>query len=322
MDSLPMSMDRDSLQQLLGEIDTVLLDCDGVLWRGAQGTDVMPRAQEVVSRLKSMGKKVFLVSNNSTMTQDSFYEKCNSLGFNLQKDSIICAPYVLAQYLKEINFRKKVYVVGAAAIAQEMQKAGIRCIGVGPERIGGSIYTALADGTLGLDPEVGAVAVGFDREFSYDKLVRATTYLANPDCLFLATNTDEKYMVTGTQLHLPAAGILVRAIEKATGRQAQVMGKPSPTVLYMLQARHGVQPQKTLVIGDTLASDIMFGNECGMWSILVLSGVASLQDARSLSLSQDPLLQKQIPLFYLEAVGDILTLLDATANNSVNEQQH
>lgn len=72
-----------------------------------------------------------------------------------------------------------------------------------PERIGGSIYAALAEGKLGLDPEVGAVAVGFDREFSYDKLVRAVTYLANPECLFIATNTDEKYMVTGTPLHLP-----------------------------------------------------------------------------------------------------------------------
>lgn len=47
------------------------------------------------------------------------------------QDEIVCAPYVLAQYLKEMNFRKKVYVVGAAAIAQELQKAGIRCIGVG-----------------------------------------------------------------------------------------------------------------------------------------------------------------------------------------------
>lgn len=82
-----------------------------------------------------------------------------------------------------------------------------------PERIGGSIYTALADGTLGLDPEVGAVAVGFDREFSYDKLVKASTYLTKPDCLFLATNTDEKYMVTGTQLHLP--GECVRDVRRA-----------------------------------------------------------------------------------------------------------
>lgn len=315
-----MVMDRDSLQQLLGEIDTILFDCDGVLWRGAQGMDVLPRAQEVVSRLKSMGKNVFFVSNNSTLTQDNLHEKCNSLGFSIDKDHIICAPYVLAQYLKEINFRKKVYVVGAAAIAQEMQKAGIRCIGIGPERIGGSIYTALSEGSLGLDPEVGAVAVGFDREFNYDKLVRASTYLTNPECLFLATNTDEKYMVTGTPLYLPAAGILVRTIEKATGRQAQVMGKPSPTILYMLQARYGVQPQKTLVIGDTLASDILFGNECGMWSILVLSGVATLQDARNLSLAQDPLLQKQVPLFYLDTVADIISLLDSVTNNNVNEQ--
>lgn len=56
-----------------------------MLWRGAQGTDVLPRAQEVISRLKSMGKKVFLVTNNSTMTQDNLYEKCNTLGFNVQK---------------------------------------------------------------------------------------------------------------------------------------------------------------------------------------------------------------------------------------------
>ena len=57
----------------------------GVLWRGAQGRDVLPRAQEVVSRLKAMGKNVFLVSNNSTMTRDDFYEKCNSLGFSVEK---------------------------------------------------------------------------------------------------------------------------------------------------------------------------------------------------------------------------------------------
>ncbi|MPC48631.1 Glycerol-3-phosphate phosphatase [Portunus trituberculatus] len=157
-----------------------------------------------------MGKKVFLVTNNSTVTQDDCYRKCNTLGFTVEKESIICASFVLAQYLKEINFQKKVYVVGAAAIAQELQDAGIRCIGVGPERIGGSIYAALAEGKLGLDPEVGAVAVGFDREFSYDKLVRAITYLANPECLFMATNTDEKYMVTGTPLYLPGEHVLTR----------------------------------------------------------------------------------------------------------------
>ncbi|XP_042220543.1 glycerol-3-phosphate phosphatase-like [Homarus americanus] len=321
MDSLPMTMDRDSLQQLLGEIDTVLLDCDGVLWQGAQGMDLIPRANEVVSRLQAMGKNVFLITNNSTRTQDSYHEKCRSLGFNVDQDHILSAPYILAQYLKEIDFRKKVYVVGAPGLAQEIQKVGIQCIGVGPEKVEGSLYNAVAQGTLGLDPNVGAVAVGFDRDFNYDKLLRATSYLANPECLFLATNTDKKYVVTGTRHHLPAAGILVNAIENASSRPPRVMGKPSLNMLYMLQARYNVQPEKTLIIGDTLDTDILLGNECGMWTVLVLSGVTTLQEARQLTTNQDPQKQKQVPLFYLQSVADILTLLDEPVSNQVSEQQ-
>ncbi|XP_071551872.1 glycerol-3-phosphate phosphatase-like [Panulirus ornatus] len=322
MDSLPMSMDKDSLQQLLSEIDTVLLDCDGVLWRGAQGMDLIPRANEVFTRLQNMGKNVFLITNNSTKTQDSYYDKCRTLGFSVERDHILSAPYILAQYLREINFRRKVYVVGAPGLAQELQKVGVPCTGVGAEKIEGSIYSALAQGSLGLDPQVGAVAVGFDREFNYDKIVRATSYLADPECLFLATNTDEKYIVTGTRYHLPAAGVLVNTIQKASGRTPQIMGKPSLNMFYMLQARYNVQPEKTLIIGDTLHTDILFGNECGMWTVLVLSGVSTLQEARQLTVGQDPQKQKQVPLFYLQSIADILTLMDEPDNQQVNDQAH
>ncbi|XP_066938564.1 glycerol-3-phosphate phosphatase-like isoform X1 [Macrobrachium rosenbergii] len=319
--TLPMSMDRDSLHQLMGEIDTVLLDCDGVLWQGAQGMDVIPGARETVQRFHDLGKKVFFITNNSTKTQESYYEKCSTLGFHVEKDHILSAPYILAQYLKEIGFQKKVYVIGSPGLAEEMNKVGVRTTGVGPEKIEGSIYNAVNDGSLGLDTEVGAVAVGFDRDFNYDKMVRATSYLTDPECLFLATNTDEKYKVVGTRYHLPAAGILVACIEQCSDRPARIMGKPSMNIFYMLQARHGVQPEKTLVIGDTLNTDIMFGNECGMWTILVLSGVSTLQDARQLSCTQDPRKQKQVPLFYLNSIGDIIKLLDE-ATNQVNEQEH
>ena len=40
------------------------------------------------------------------------------------------------------------------------------------------------------NPEVGAVVVGFDKDFSYAKLMKASTYLKNPDVLFLGTNPD------------------------------------------------------------------------------------------------------------------------------------
>ncbi|KAK8742004.1 hypothetical protein OTU49_002052 [Cherax quadricarinatus] len=100
------------------------------------------------------------------------------------------------------------------------------------------------------------------------------------------------------------------------------MGKPSLNMFYMLQARYGVQPEKTLIIGDTLHTDILLGNECGMWTLLVLSGATTLQEARQLTTTQDPIKQKQVPLFYLQSVGDILTLLDEPLNHHLNEQQH
>ncbi|CAL4204048.1 unnamed protein product [Meganyctiphanes norvegica] len=309
MEDKPVIVDKTTLGKLLNDIDTVLLDCDGVLWAGARGMDVINRSNEAVQKLKSLGKNVFFVTNNSTRSQENYMEKCRILNFDIEKKNILCAPFILAHYLKKIGFKKKIYVVGAAGLAEEINKVGVDCIGLGPDSLPEEMYKSVADGSIGLDPEVGGVVVGFDRDFNYAKIVKATCYLTNPECIFLATNTDKVYPVLGTPYHLPAAGVVLNTLECSSGRKAQVMGKPALNMFNYLVDEYQIDPKRTLMVGDTIYTDILFGNMCNMQTLLVLSGVSNLKDIEE-SLRIDPKNVNQIPNYYLNSFGDILNLLD------------
>lgn len=56
----------------------------GVLWSGEK---VIDRAHLVINELRSLGKNIFLLTNNSTKTRDEYAEKCATLGFQAYKVS-------------------------------------------------------------------------------------------------------------------------------------------------------------------------------------------------------------------------------------------
>jgi len=198
------------LREVLGGVNAVLLDCDGVLWRG--GEEVRG-ASQAVKRLQESGREVLFLTNNSSRTRHSHLLKMQGLGFQVREEEVFSSAYCSALYLQNYlqaqtkaqaetqvqnqtetqaqgpRVRDKVYLVGTEAMAQELEAVGVRHTGVGPDPLVGQQGDWA---NVPLDPEVGAVLVGFDPHFSYMKLNRAMQYLQDPDCLFLATNTDSR----------------------------------------------------------------------------------------------------------------------------------
>lgn len=119
-------------------------------------------------------------------------EKCEKMNFNLPLESMICTSYAAALYLKQIELDKKIYVLGTKAMGKDLSDAGIEHFGIGNDVLEGGIVNYVMN-DFSLEEDVGAVLVGFDANFSYLKLLKASNYLADPDVKFFTTNTDNAY---------------------------------------------------------------------------------------------------------------------------------
>ncbi|KAL3271080.1 hypothetical protein HHI36_021579 [Cryptolaemus montrouzieri] len=226
------------------------------------------------------------------------------MNYIINKDEVISTSYLTACYLKGINFEGKVYIVGSEGISQELDEINIKHTGVGPD-----VFTTLPDIlNFVIDPEVRAVIVGMDKDFSYAKMIKAATYLNNSEIIFIGTNTDEQFPASGMKI-LPGTGSLVRAIECCSLRKAVIMGKPSSFVGKALVSEHGINPQRTLVIGDRCNTDIVLGTRCGFQTLLVLSGVTNLAEAQQYKKSSKEEDKELVPDVYLKTLGDLMPFL-------------
>ncbi|XP_033606654.1 glycerol-3-phosphate phosphatase isoform X3 [Cryptotermes secundus] len=299
------SLSRDEVKNLFSSIDTILTDCDGVLWLHMK---ILPGAPDVLNKFREMGKRVFYITNNNVITREEFCVKCDKLGFTSTKDDVLTTSYLTACYLHDIGFKKKVYVVGTSGISRELSRLGIRSFGVGPDPLISDVATLVMK-DFKLDPDVGAVIVGFDEYISYPKILKAASYLNHPDCLFIATNTDERGPSFINDCVIPGTGSMVAAIETCAGRKPFLIGKPSTYIIDAIRKRYNVDPERTLMIGDRCNTDILLGTRCGFKTLLVLSGVNTLDDVMNWKQSDNEEDRGLVPDYYIGKLGDLLPLL-------------
>lgn len=167
---------------------------------------------------------------------------------------------------------------------------------------------------LTFDPEVEAVIVGFDENFSYPKMVKATTYLERPGSIFIGTNLDERIPMPNHVL--PSTGTFIKCIETSAERRAVIMGKPSTMItdIYFKELiKNG--PKKFLMIGDRMNTDVLFGKNNQFQTLMVETGVHKMHDIMKISIAlqtgaENQDLQYQIPDFITESLTDLLEYLD------------
>ncbi|KOC71086.1 Phosphoglycolate phosphatase [Habropoda laboriosa] len=285
------TLSDEDVKEFLNSFDTVLTDCDGVLW---MNMNPLPNAAKVIDTFNCLGKRVFYVTNNSTKTREEFVMKCQVLNFKATKENILCTANLAACYLQDL------------AIAKELQEVGISHIGVGPDAIKKNVPYNKFD----KDPDVGAVIVGFDEHFSYPKMVKAASYLNDSNVHFIATNTDERFPVDNNVVIPTGTGSLVRCIESCAERKAVVMGKPERYIADVLMKRFQVNPERTLMIGDRHNTDILLGTRCGFKTLLVLTGITTLEDVNRWKQSGSAQEKEYIPNYYIESLGDLLSYLE------------
>ncbi|XP_066992028.2 glycerol-3-phosphate phosphatase [Anabrus simplex] len=290
------SLSKEEVKAFFSNIDTVLVDCDGVLWFGK---NPLPGSMEVINRLKELGKKVFLVSNNATHTPEQYVKKCSMFGTKVDKNDIIIPSVVIGEYLKDQNFKGKAFVIGSQAMKQTLTDLGIECIGDNDELQEESLI-GFTDNLKSLDLNTEAVILDFDLKLNYLKLVKAVVLLGQSNSTYIIGATDFNVPIT-PEITIPGPGYFENLLASVTKRKPIIAGKPSPVVAKVISKRHPLVPERTVMIGDAMTQDVLLGNNCGFHTILVLSGVSSLEDATRYPDNK--------PTYYTSTLGDLLPLL-------------
>jgi 4-nitrophenyl phosphatase/phosphoglycolate phosphatase len=253
---------------------------------------------ETLQKLRAAGKKMFFVTNNSTKSRKGYKKKFDSLGLDsVPADEIFSSSFAAAAYLENTEFiktGKKVYVIGEIGICDELDLIGVPHIG-GPSDAEKAPNMG-PGGRMDVDPDVGAVIVGFDRTINYYKIQYAQLCINEHGAQFIATNLDAVTHLTDAQ-EWAGNGSMVGAIKGCTGQEPTVVGKPSPLMIEYLEKKYGMDRSRICMVGDRLDTDVLFGTDNGLKSVLVLSGVTS----------EDKLLSPDnsiTPDFYADTIND------------------
>ena len=240
-----------------------LLDMDGVIYRGSK---VIPGAAEFVRRLRETDTRFLFLTNNSQRTRRDVAMKLSRMGIDATARDIFTCAMATARFVAEQKPGGTAYVIGEGGLLSALHTNGYSVVEENPDY----------------------VIVGEGRTMTFEMVEKAVR-LVDGGARLIATNLDPN---CPTEAGIrPGCGAIVAMIEKATGKEAFSVGKPSPIMMRAARKQLGLSSEQTVMVGDTMETDILGGVGLGYRSILVLSGGSTRGDLEDFASAPDLILE-------------------------------
>jgi NagD protein len=222
-----------------------LIDMDGVIY---SGNKLIPGADTFIKTLQDERIPFLFMTNNSQRSPIDAVNKLKMMGINVVEKNIFSSAMATAYFLSFMKPNGTAFVLGEGGLISSLHDEGYTLVNSNPD----------------------FVVVGEGRNFTLEMVNKAIDMILNGSKL-IATNLDPSPKMIGwDNLGIKA---VVSMIEEASGKKAFSVGKPSPVMMRAARKYIGLEARETIVIGDTMATDILGGIQLGYTTILTLTGV-------------------------------------------------
>jgi len=223
---------------------------DGVIY----GNDLLiPGADKFIEQLQKRKIPFLFMTNNSQRTPLDTVNKVAKMGITIKEENVYTSAMATASFLSFMEPKGTAYVLGEGGLITSLSQEGYILVNNNPD----------------------FVVVGEGRNFTLEMVNNAVDMILHGAKL-IATNLDPSPKKIGwNNLGIKA---IVAMIEEATGEKAFSVGKPSPVMMRAARKYLGLEAKETIIIGDTMDTDILGGIQLGYTTILTLTGVSKKED--------------------------------------------
>ncbi len=241
-----------SLSGPLAGVRALLVDLEGTVYEAGRA---VPGAAEALEALARHGIACGFVTNTTSRPRSALVRELSGMGIEVEPARVFTAPIAGREYMISRDLRRCHFLVHEPVLEDF---AGIEAVDSSPQ--------AVVVGDIGED-------------FTFERLNRAFRFLVD-GAAFVTLARNRYYR--GPDGLLLDQGPFVAALEYAAGREATLVGKPSPAFYAAALRRLGVAASQAAVVGDDLESDVGGGQAAGLRGILVRTGKFREEDlARS-----------------------------------------